>query len=144
MSSGLVVSFPHAAKAIPNYRARLFSQARKNIEMAFSSSQSETGQFSSGGAVFPWTSGRFGNCTSTGPCFDYEYHINGDIGLGFYNQYVVTGDEDTFKNEYFPVYDAIATFYSELVALNESSGMYILTNATDPVRYTYPWSLVYS
>lgn len=134
MSSGLVVAFPEAAKAIPNYRARLFPQAQRNIDMAFTSSQNETGKFSSGAAVFPWTSGRFGNCTGTGPCFDYEYHINGDIGLDLFNYYAVTGDKDTFATEYFPVYDAIATFYSELVTLNESSGKYVLTNATDPVR----------
>lgn len=140
MSSGLVVAFPEAAKAMLNYRARLFPQAQQNIDMAFSSSQNETGKFSSGGAVFPWTSGRFGNCTATGPCFDYEYHINGDIGLGLFNYYVVTGDQDTFENEYFPVYDAIATFYSEVVAVNESSGLYILTNATDPVRQLNPLS----
>lgn len=133
MSSGLVVSFPEAAKAIINYRVRLFPQAKENINMAFSSSQNETGKFSSGGAVFPWTSGRFGNCTGTGPCFDYEYHINGDIGLGLYNYYAVTGDKGTFEEEMFPVYDAISTFYSDLLTLNASSGDWILTNATDPV-----------
>lgn len=157
MSSGLVVTFPEAAKAIDNYRTRLFPQAQKNIEMAFISSQNATGKFSSGGAVYPWTSGRFGNCTgelistyevdgrqliltkctATGPCFDYEYHINGDIGLDLYNYYAVTGDEGTFRDEMFPIYDAIATFYSDLLALNETSGRWMLTNATDPVRS--PW-----
>ncbi|KUI54260.1 Acid trehalase [Cytospora mali] len=135
MSSSLVVSFPEAAKAITNYRERLFPQAKENINMAFSSSQNETGKFSSGGAVFPWTSGRFGNCTGTGPCYDYEYHINGDIGLGLYNYYIVTGDEDTFREEMFPVYDAIATFYSDLLTLNASSGEWELSNATDPDEY---------
>lgn len=134
MSSGLVVAFPEAAKTIVNYRTRLFPQAQKNVDMAFSSSQNSSGKFTSGaGAVFPWTSGRFGNCTGTGPCFDYEYHINGDIGLDLYNYYVVTGDVDTFKNELLPVYDAIGTFYSELLTLNGTSGDYVLTNATDPV-----------
>lgn len=135
MSSGLVVAFPEAARTIANYRTRLFPQAQKNVEMAFSSSQNETGKFTNGSAaVYPWTSGRFGNCTGTGPCFDYEYHINGDIGLDLFNYYVVTGDVDTFRDEYFPVYDGIATFYSELVTLNESTGLYTLSNATDPVR----------
>jgi trehalose/maltose hydrolase-like predicted phosphorylase len=133
MSSALVVSFPEAAKAITNYRERLFPQAKENVNMAYSSSQNETGKFSSGGAVYPWTSGRFGNCTGTGPCFDYEYHINGDIGLGLYNYYVVTGDESTFRDEMFPVYDAITTFYSELLTLNASTGEWELYNATDPV-----------
>ncbi|KAI7782888.1 hypothetical protein LA080_012761 [Diaporthe eres] len=135
MSSGLVVTFPEAAKAIDNYRTRLFPQAQKNIEMAFISSQNATGKFSSGGAVYPWTSGRFGNCTGTGPCFDYEYHINGDIGLDLYNYYAVTGDEGTFRDEMFPIYDAISTFYSDLLSLNESSGKWMLTNATDPDEY---------
>lgn len=136
MSSGLVVAFPDAAKTFVDYRTRLFPQAQKNVEMAFSSSQNETGKFTNGsGAVFPWTSGRFGNCTATGPCFDYEYHINGDIGLDLYNYYVVTGDLDTFSKDYFPVYEGIATFYSELVSLNESTGLYTLSNATDPVRF---------
>lgn len=134
MAPGLLVAFPEAASATADYRARLFPQAQKNVDLAFSSSQNETGKFTSGSAaVFPWTSGRFGNCTGTGPCFDYEYHINGDIGLNLYNNYVVTGDTATFSSKYFPVYDGIATFYSELVTLNQSTGTYDLTNATDPV-----------
>lgn len=134
MAPGLLVAFPEAASATADYRARLLPQAQKNVDMAFSSSQNETGKFTSGSAaVYPWTSGRFGNCTGTGPCFDYEYHINGDIGLNLFNNYVVTGDKATFSSKYFPVYDGIATFYSELVTLNESTGTYGLTNATDPV-----------
>lgn len=135
MSPGLLVAFPEAATAIADYRARLFPQAQRNIDMAFSSSQNETGKFTSGSAaVFPWTSGRFGNCTGTGPCFDYEYHINGDIGLELTNYLAVTGDMSTFSDKYFPVHDGIATFYSELVSLNESTETYTLSNATDPVR----------
>lgn len=138
MSSGLVVAFPDAAKTFVDYRTRLYPQAQKNVEMAFSSSQNETGKFTNGtGAVYPWTSGRFGNCTATGPCFDYEYHINGDIGLDIYNYLVVTGDSETFKEKYFPVYDSIANFYSELVSLNDSTGQYTLSNATDPVSSLY-------
>ncbi|KAJ4386097.1 alpha,alpha-trehalase ath1 [Gnomoniopsis smithogilvyi] len=136
MAPGLLVAFPEDASAVADYRARLFSQAQKNIDMAYSSSQNETGKFTSGSAaVYPWTSGRFGNCTGTGPCFDYEYHINGDIGLDLFNYYVVTGDTATFRDKYFPVYDGIATFYSELVTLNQSTGTYGLTNATDPDEF---------
>ncbi|PSR84426.1 putative acid trehalase [Coniella lustricola] len=135
MSSALVTAFPHAASAISQYRARLFSQAQKNVAMAYTSSQNATGKFSAGGAVFPWTSGRSGACSGCGPCFDYEYHINGDIGLTLYNYLAVTGDYATFEAEYFPVYDAIATFYAELVTLDPSTGEYILTNATDPDEY---------
>ncbi|ANB13488.1 alpha,alpha-trehalase ATH1 [Sugiyamaella lignohabitans] len=60
MSPGLQALYPNFASSITNYRARLEGQAIKNAQ-----SQNYTG------AVFPWTSSRFGNCTSTGPCFDY-------------------------------------------------------------------------
>ncbi|KAF2111607.1 acid trehalase [Lophiotrema nucula] len=135
MAPGLQVSHPYATQQIVQYRVEKFPQAQENVKMAYSSSQNETGKFSGGGAVYPWTSGRFGNCTGTGPCFDYEYHINGDIGISMYNQYVVTGDSHYWKNELLPIYNAIAYFYSEVLTFNETSGFFVLTNATDPDEY---------
>lgn len=135
MAPGLVVAFPEAARQIARYRVEKFPQAQANVKTAYQSSQNETGKFSDGGAVYSWTSGRFGNCTGTGPCFDYEYHINGDIGLELYNYYTVTGDMIFWREELFPVYDAIAQFYSELVTYNATSGKYDLYNATDPDEY---------
>ncbi|KAI6830958.1 glycoside hydrolase family 65 protein [Hortaea werneckii] len=134
MSPGLVVSHPHAAKQIARYRVEKYPQAQANIETAYQSSQNET-KFSKHGAVYPWTSGRFGNCTATGPCFDYEYHINGDIGLELYNFLAVTGDTEFFSEQFFPIYDSVAEFYSNLVSYNESDGRYFLRNATDPDEY---------
>ncbi|KAF2398421.1 hypothetical protein EJ06DRAFT_480350 [Trichodelitschia bisporula] len=135
MAPGLVVSHPDAAQQIARYRADKLPQAKENVKMAFESSQNATGKFSEGGAVYPWTSGRFGNCTGTGPCFDYEYHLNGDIGLQLYNYLVATGDAEYFKKELWPVYDAIAWFYGELLTKNGTDGKYVLTNATDPDEY---------
>ncbi|KAF2200714.1 hypothetical protein GQ43DRAFT_449332 [Delitschia confertaspora ATCC 74209] len=135
MAPGLQVSHPLAMKQIVQYRVDKFGQAQENVKMAYSSSQNETGKFSPGGAVYPWTSGRYGNCTGTGPCFDYEYHINGDIGLEIYNYYATTGDAQYFKDELLPIYNAVAYFYSELLTLNKTTGEYILQNATDPDEY---------
>ncbi|KAF2208032.1 glycoside hydrolase family 65 protein [Cercospora zeae-maydis SCOH1-5] len=135
MQPGLVVAFPDAAKQIAQYRVERGPQARNNVLTAYQSSQNRTGEFSSDGAVFPWTSGRYGNCTGTGPCFDYEYHINGDIGLEFMNYWITTGDTDYFRNELFPIYEAIAQFYADVVTFNETSGRYELYNATDPDEY---------
>lgn len=118
MAPGLVVAFPDAARQIARYRIERFPMAKANINTAYQSSQNETGKFSPNGAVFPWTSGRYGNCTITGPCFDYEYHINGDIGLEVYNYYAVTGDTDFFKSELFPIYDAVAQFYGKFLLQN--------------------------
>lgn len=135
MQPGLVVSFPQASKQIARYRVDRYQQAQENIMTAYQSSQNETGKFSQQGAIYSWTSGRFGNCTGTGPCFDYQYHLNGDIGLEFYNYWTVTGDTDFFREELFPIYESIAHMYADLVTFNETTGLYDLYNATDPDEY---------
>ncbi|KAF2500133.1 acid trehalase [Lophium mytilinum] len=135
MAPGLDMSHPHHIKQITNYRKEKYPQAQENVKMAYSSSQNPTGKFSNGGAVYPWTSGRWGNCTGTGPCFDYEYHINGDIGKQMYNYYSTSGDRDYFEEDLLPIYNAIAYFYSELMDLNKTTGKYELLNATDPDEY---------
>ena len=131
MQPGLVVAFPQAAKQVGNYRIARYAQAKANAQTAYTSSKSGT-NFSSNAAAFSWTSGRSGNCTGTGPCFDYEYHINGDIAQEFSNYWVASGDTRFFEQSMFPVYDSIATFYSEILTKNGSQ--YMLTNMTDPVR----------
>ncbi|KAG8530099.1 uncharacterized protein KY384_005581 [Bacidia gigantensis] len=132
MQPGLVVSHPQAAKQIANYRAQRYGQAKANAQTAAQSSKNTT-TFSEDAAVYSWTSGRYGNCTGTGPCFDYEYHINGDIAQSFQNYWVASGDTIFFNETLFPVYDSIAQFYSQVVTKNGSS--YTLTNMTDPDEY---------
>ena len=71
MQPGLAVSHPQAVKQIANYRVERYGQAMANAQTAYQSSKNTT-SFSSDAAVFSWTSGRYGNCTGTGPCFgDY-------------------------------------------------------------------------
>lgn len=134
IAPGLQVSHPYSMQQVVKFRIDQFPQAQENLKMAFASSQNET-NFSVGGAVYPWTTGRYGNCTATGPCFDYEYHLNGDIGVSMYNQLVVTGDEEYFKEKMLPIHNAISHFYGELLTYNESSDYYRLMNATDPDEY---------
>lgn len=132
MQPGLAASHPQAVKQIAKYRVERLTQAKANAQTSYQSSRNDT-TFSKNAAVFPWTSGRFGNCTGTGPCFDYEYHINGDIAQEFANYWVVSGDTEFFKDYLFPVYDSIAAFYSELLVKNGS--FYVLNNMTDPDEY---------
>ncbi|GAM42190.1 acid trehalase [Talaromyces pinophilus] len=132
MQPGLVAAFPESAKRITNYRTAKYSQALENAKTAYTSSQNQT-SFSSDAAIYSWTSGRYGNCTATGPCWDYEYHLNGDIGISLVNQWVVSGDNETFKNTHFPIYNSIATLYGDLLKKNGS--YYTLTNMTDPDEY---------
>ena len=132
MQPGIVVSYPQAALQIAKYRVARYAQAKANAQTAYTSSKNST-DFSPNAAVYPWTSGRHGNCTGTGPCFDYEYHINGDILQEFTNYWVASGDSNYFLTSLMPIYESIATFYSELLSKNGSS--YILTNMTDPDEY---------
>jgi trehalose/maltose hydrolase-like predicted phosphorylase len=132
MQPGLVAAFPQAAQGIAKYRVARYPEALANAQTAYQSSKNKT-RFSSGAAVFSWTSGRFGNCTATGPCFDYEYHINGDIAQEFTNYWIASGDTAFFEAELFPVYNSIATFFSEVLTKNGS--LYELTNMTDPDEF---------
>lgn len=132
MQPGLAASHPQSVRQIAKYRVERYAQARANAQTAYQSSRNDT-TFSNDTAVYSWTSGRFGNCTGTGPCFDYEYHINGDIAQEFANYWVASGDTEFFKTELFPVYDSIVKFYSELLVKNGST--YQLNNMTDPDEY---------
>lgn len=128
MHLGLAATFPEAAKSITMYRARYLAQARENIAGKWTSTKAFK-NFSNNSAVYPWVSGRQGDCS--GQCFDYEYHISGDIVLSLVSQFIADGDINTFKDKYFDVVDSVASFYAEL--LTESNGTYDLTFMTDPV-----------
>jgi trehalose/maltose hydrolase-like predicted phosphorylase len=133
MQPGLVAAFPQAAKGIADYRVYTYPQALNNPETAYQSSKNDT-TFSDDAAAYPWISGRFGNCTAAGPCFDYEYHLNGDIALEFENYWVVSGDTEFFEQELFPIYNSMATFLSEVLEQNEE-GQWELKNMTDPDEF---------
>ncbi|OAX84301.1 hypothetical protein ACJ72_01323 [Emergomyces africanus] len=132
MQPGLVTAFPQAAQTFTNYRLAKYGQAIENVHTAFTSSKNRT-RFSEGAAIYPWTSGRFGNCTGTGPCFDYQYHLNGDIGLQMINNWVTTGDTEHFKDKLFPVYNSVAILFADLLEKNGTK--WTLTNMTDPDEY---------
>ena len=135
IAPGVQVSHPQHAQNVINYRVEHFEQAQRNVDMAYTSSKNQTGRFTPGGAVYPWTSGRFGNCTGTGACFDYEYHLNGDISLAFNNHLIITGDQKYFNNTLLPISNAIAHFFGQVLDFNETSGAFELWNATDPDEY---------
>jgi trehalose/maltose hydrolase-like predicted phosphorylase len=129
MLPGLLALHPERAAAINNYRYRLLPQAKKNAET-----------FGLPGALYPWTSGRFGNCTGTGPCKDYEYHLNSDISLVQWHQFLHSGDKTWLRERGWPIISAVADMWTGLVKKANASGedgleagMYTLQNMTDPV-----------
>ncbi|OAA53851.1 alpha,alpha-trehalose glucohydrolase TreA/Ath1 [Cordyceps fumosorosea ARSEF 2679] len=132
MQPGLVAAFPEAAKTIVSYRVAHHEQAKRNAQMGAGTSKSGI-SMPKDAALYSWTSARFGNCTGTGACWDYEYHLNGDICLALINQWVASGDDAAFKDAYLPVFDSIATAYASILQPNGSK--WTLTDMTDPDEY---------
>ncbi|AQZ18702.1 ATH1 (YPR026W) [Zygosaccharomyces parabailii] len=119
--------FPDIAKNINNYRNATHRQAQLNAQ-----------QHGYPGAIYPWTSGRYANCTSTGPCMDYEYHINVDIALASFSIYLngAQGIDDTYlKYTTWPIVRDAAEFFTEFVKYNHTIGKYETHNLTDPDEF---------
>ena len=130
MSPGLLVAHPEYARQIANYRIVKAPQARANAV---------ANGFSPGAILYPWTSARFGNCTGTGPCTDYQYHLNSDIAQMLVQHRNVTGDEAWWREQAWPIYEGVAQMYSELLKYNQTSQRYDIKNMTDPVSRGLPW-----
>jgi len=126
MSPGLNLAFPGYAKQISNFRLKQHPQALANA--AFNN-------YSNGSSLYSWTSGRYGNCTGTGPCVDYEYHLNYDIANNLLQQYNTTKNDTWFNNGPRQVIESTAVMTSHLLQYNASTKSYYLHNATDPDEY---------
>lgn len=122
--NGILPYLPQHAKSLVNYRVHTHEQARKNVPRGMH------------GAVYPWTSGRFGNCTSTGPCMDYEYHINIAVAMSAMNVYLsgIVGD-DYLEQVVYPLVNDAALFLSDYVVFDKDKGRYVTHNLTDPDEY---------
>lgn len=123
---GLQAIFPNYAASINNYRSkRMKEQAEVNAEL-----------YNFDGAIYPWTSGRYGNCTSSGPCVNYQYHLNFDIALSHWNYYLSTNDTEWLRKTGYPVMRDAADMFSHYVTQNGSTnGHYYTYNLTDPDEY---------
>lgn len=123
MYPGLLALHPDHASAINNYRLRLLPQAIENAK-----------KYDQPGAMYPWTSARYGNCTGTGPCQDYQYHLNSDIAHSQWNYYLSTGDKNWLKEKGWPIIKEVADMWEGKVVKNASTnGQYWVYNMTDPV-----------
>lgn len=66
VAPGINIAFPGYSNQFSNYRIKQHAQALENAKF---------NDFPAGSSLYSWTSGRYGNCTGTGPCADYEYHL---------------------------------------------------------------------
>jgi trehalose/maltose hydrolase-like predicted phosphorylase len=126
MAPGLNLNFPNWAKQIPNYRVKQHPQALANAEF---------NNFTEGSSLYSWTSGRYGNCTGTGPCVDYEYHLNPDITNNMIQVKNITGNLTWFDNGPLQVLNSTAIMFSDLLEYNETTKTYWIKNMTDPDEY---------
>ncbi|AAS54220.1 AGL271Wp [Eremothecium gossypii ATCC 10895] len=127
MLPGLLPFFPDIAREISNYRNATHAQAVANAR-----------HYNYSGALYPWTSGRYANCTSTGPCVDYEYHINIDIAMSSLSIYMNGADgigEDYLRYTTWPLLRDAALFFTEYVRYNETLDAYTTHNLTDPDEF---------
>jgi trehalose/maltose hydrolase-like predicted phosphorylase len=131
MAPGLNLAFPSYSKQITNYRVKQHPQALANA--AFNG-------YPNGSSLYSWTSARYGNCTGTGPCVDYEYHLNYDITFNILQQLNVTQNMTWFNNGPRQVIESTAMMTGQLLMFNQTTGSYWLHNATDPDEYavSYP------
>jgi trehalose/maltose hydrolase-like predicted phosphorylase len=126
MSPGLNLAFPNWAKQISNFRLKQHGQALENA--AFNN-------YPNGSSLYSWTAGRYGNCTATGPCVDYEYHLNYDISFNLLQQYNVTKNETWFNNGPRQVIESTALMTGHLLQFNETTKTWWIHNMTDPDEY---------
>lgn len=129
MVSGLLPWNPEHAKSLVLYRLHTHQQALENVNGPLAPKLFL-------GAAYPWTSGRYGNCTATGPCFDYEYHLNVAVAKAAWEVYLSGGgDEEFLETVVYPLVSDAALFLASYVEYNSTLDKYTTRNLTDPDEY---------
>lgn len=130
MLNGILPYLPSHSKSMVNYRVHTHAQALDNINSPLRPKDGFKG------AIYPWTSGRHGNCTATGPCFDYEYHLNTAIALSAWKLYLSGAVDDNYLEDVaYPLINDAALLLSTFVEYNDTLKKYTTTNMTDPDEY---------
>ncbi|KAK5988351.1 Periplasmic/secreted acid trehalase ATH1 [Cladobotryum mycophilum] len=122
----LMALHPSRARPILDYRQRLLGQAEDNAR-----------EWGRPGALYPWTSGRYGNCTGTGLCVWYQYHLNTDIALSHWNHYLYNGDKNWLQTKAWPLIKSVADMFAAYVVLNGTTGQYDTILLGEPDEFAY-------
>lgn len=98
----MLMLHPEIAKSMLEYRYERLQAARENaLSLGYK------------GAMFPWESDNSGQEATpvwalSGP---FEHHITADIGIAFWNYYLVTHDKKFLEQKGYPVLKAVADFW---------------------------------
>jgi trehalose/maltose hydrolase-like predicted phosphorylase len=117
---------PQYAKTFNNYRTRLLPEALSNAQ-----------KYNFSGALFPWTSGRYGNCTNTGRCESYQYHLNTDIALAHWQYYQSTKDASWLMDKGWPMIKSVADMFAAFVVPNQKTGEFDTILVGEPVSIPF-------
>lgn len=126
MAPGIQISYPGYAKQITGLRIKQHNQSIANA--VFNGYTEEA-------ALYSWCTGRYGNCTGTGPCADYEYHLNYDVAFNIEQMVDITNDVSWYQNGPVSVVESAAFMTTELLKWNQTTGTYWIHNMTDPDEY---------
>ena len=121
----LLALHPDYSRSINQYRTKNLGRSVENVK-PFSNYS---------GALYPWVSFRYGNCTGIGPCADYEYHLNNDIAIAQWQYYQQTGNRTFLQSEAWPILSNVSTFWASKVIPSDDGQSYIALNMTDPDEY---------
>lgn len=121
---------PEYAMQLPKSRVKLLEAAKANTQLHYVKGEYS---FDSDSVLFPWTSGRYGNATATGPALDYQYHLNSDIALEMLQFRRITGNEMYFRENIWPAIKSIGHTITTL--LKKDAIGYSIWNMTDPDEY---------
>lgn len=125
MYPALLVMNPGFAHSMLDFRYNTKKQCRKRaIQNGFE------------GIMFPWESDMEGNETCT---VDYkidmnEHHITADVGIAFWNYYLVTRDKKWLQEKGYPILKDIANFWVSR-SVKGSDGKYHILNVIGPDEY---------
>jgi trehalose/maltose hydrolase-like predicted phosphorylase len=130
MYPGIAVVSPDYAKQFLLARVKSYPQALQNAQEDYVQAKYK---FNDKSVLYPWTSGRFGNATATGPVLDYEYHISLDIALAMLQDLQITGNKTYFKETLWPVVESVGHTMTTL--LRKDGEGWSIRNMTDPDEY---------
>ena len=130
MFPAVAITWPHYARQFAEFRIKQYQHALQNAQATY---VQEKYPFNNQSVLYPWTSGRWGNATATGPVLDYEYHINGDVALMLLQFHAITGDDEYFAEKYWPVVNSVTHTIAAL--LQRDGDGWSLNNMTDPDEY---------
>ncbi|PQE25888.1 acid trehalase protein [Rutstroemia sp. NJR-2017a BBW] len=132
MFPSIAITSPKHALQIIKYRLKSYSQARRNAQEDY---VQEKYKFDNESVLYSWTAGRYGNATGTGPALDYEYHLNADVAMTMLQYRMITGDEEYFRRELWPVVKSVGHMI-EGVLEKDGEGKWNIHNMTDPDEWT--------